>query len=181
MPAKPKYTRKQSRSKNFVAIPINGTFSLLTLNTDVLLGTDVFPGVLTEDFYAMSVDINSQIVALTTGEGDPLMAGFAHGDYSDAEVEENLEVSFLGPGDKVAQERARRLVRKTGMFSPTSEAATQMKLFGKEGSGQVRTKLRFVINSGKNLRFWVLNKSGANLTTGASLRFTGTVYGRWIL
>ncbi len=181
MPSKNTGRKRSRSSKNFAAIPFDSNLALVTLANDALLSTDVFPGVLTEDFYALSADINASIEGLTAGEGDPMFGGFAHGDYSDAEIEENLEVSFLGPGDKIAQERARRLVRKTGMFAPPTTASTVMRLFGPSGSGQIRTKLKFVINSNKNLSFWIINKSGTALTTGAGLRFQGTVYGRWIL
>ncbi len=154
---------------------------MATLASNSLLSVDAFPGVLTEDLYAISCEINAQVINLTAGEGDPMFLGWAHGDYSDPEIEENLEVSFLGPGDKVAQERARRLVRKSGILLPEELLHTTMRLSGKTGEGLVKTKLRFVINSGKNLSIWVYNKSGATLTTGSSLRFQGTVYGRWLI
>ncbi len=180
MPAKS--TRKRSRnSKNFVAIPFDGTLSLGTLNNDVLVSLLPLSNNLTEDLFAISADINAQIIALTAGEGDPMMAGWAHDDYSDTEILENLQVDLLGPGNKIEQEKARRLVRNSGLFMPTAEAATQLKLFGRYGSGMIRTKLKFVVQSGHGLKFWVFNKSGANLTTGSSLRIQGTVYGRWIL
>ncbi len=175
-----KNTKKRS-SKNFVAIPFSGSLPLVTLASEALLSGDVFPGVLTEDFYAISVDLNAQILALTAGEGDPMSCGFAHGDYTDPQIEENLEVSFLGPGSKIAQERARRLVRNTGIFASETVGHTSMKLYGRTGVGNIRTKLKFVVNSNKNLSIWVLNKSGAALTTGSNLRFQGTVYGRWII
>ncbi len=174
-----KHTRK--RNLNFVAIPFNVNLPLLTLADQTVLTVGLFPAVLNEDFYAISADVNAQVIALTAGEGDPLMAGYAHGDYSVGEIKENLEVSFLGPGSKIEQERARRIIRKCGMFVPVSEAATQMKLMGKEGSGMIRTSLKFVVQDGKNLSFWVHNRSGGSLTTGGTLRLQGTVYGRWIL
>ncbi len=169
------------RNKNFVAIPIQGSLNLLTLGNEVVLSTDLFPGALTEDFYAISADISAEIINLTAGEGDPMHCGIAHGDYTDAEIEENLEVSFLGPGNKISQERARRLVRKTGILVAETEAQTKLQLKGKTGDGLIRTKLKFVVQSGQNLSLWVWNQSGSALQTGSSIRFFGTVYGRWIL
>ncbi len=177
-----KYAHKRRRnSKNFVAIPIEGNFPLGALAANALVSGNAFPAVLTEDFFALSVDLQASITGLTAGEGDPQMCGFSHADYSNTELEENLEVSFLGPGDKIAQERARRLVRKTGSFETDNLSQTKMNLVGRQGGRITRTKLKFVVNSGKNLDIWNYNKSGIVLTTGATLRFLGTVYGRWIL
>ncbi len=173
--------RRRRGGKGFVAIPIDGTLNLLTLAGATTILVDAFPAALEEDFYAISMDLNAQIINLTAGEGDPMTCGLAHGDYTAAQVEENLELTFLGPGSKLEQERSRRLVRKAGIFLSEVVNHTTMRLFGKTGSGQVRTKLKFVIQNGKNLSIWVHNKSGSALTTGSSLRFQGTVYGRWIL
>ncbi len=168
--------------KGFVAIPIDGTLSLSTLGNDTVLTVDVFGGNLTEDFYAISADLSSQIIALTAGEGDPTQCGWAHGDYSVTEIKEGLEVELLGPGNKIQQEQSRRLIRRIGMFVGNFLGThVVMKLQGRSGEAMVRTKLKFVINSGKSLNLWVHNKSGSALTTGASLRFSGTVYGRWLI
>ncbi len=174
--------RKRSRSsKNFAAIPISGTPVLSTLGNQAVLIDDVFGGNLTEDFYGISVDLSAQIINLTSGEGDPIVGGFAHGDYSAPEIAENLDVIFLGPGTKIEQERSRRLVRKTGQYTFQDSVRTTMRLQGRVSPGGItRTKLKFVINSGKTLSLYLQNISGAALTTGASLRYNGTVYGRWM-
>ncbi len=171
--------RKRS-NKNFVAIPFAGTLALSTLGQGAVL-TAGLTGTLTEDLYAISADVQAEITGLTAGEGNPSHCLISHGDYSDAEVGEQQDVVLLGPGNKIEQERARRLVRRVGIFSPESEAATFLNLIGKGGSRLLRTKLKFVVNSGKNLDIGVLNRSSAALTTGASLRFSGILYGRWII
>ncbi len=175
-------SRKRSRnSKNFAAIPISGTPALTTLGNQVVLIDDVFGGNLTEDFYGISVDVMAEIINLTAGEGNPMVGGFAHGDYDAAEVAENLDVVFLGPGTKIEQERSRRLVRKTGMYHSGPVNSTMLLSGRRSDSGLTRTSLKFVINSGKTLNLFLQNISGSALTTGASLRYNGTVYGRWIL
>ncbi len=180
MPAKKKTTRRSN--KNFVAIPITGTIPILSLGDGVVVAGDVFGGNLTEDFYALSADIMAEIVGITSGEGNPTMAGFAHGDYTVTELKENLEVTLLGPGTKIEVERSRRLVRKTGMFRSNDPAHVTMALSGRYSDGGLtRTKLKFIVNSGKTLKFWAHNKSGAVYTTGANLKFEGTVYGRWMI
>jgi len=43
-----------------------------------------------------------------------------------------------------------------------------------------RIPLRFQVSEGKTIQFWVKNKSGATLTTGAVQEWIITVYGRWV-
>ncbi len=130
----------------------------------------------------MSVDMNAVITGLTAGELLPADIGLSHGDYSVTEVKEATEVVFLGPGSKIEQEQARRLVRKTGVANDFTDADnTELAMVGKDGSRYVRTKVRFVIEDGKALKIWIKNRSGAALNTGAILRFSGDIYGRWIL
>ncbi len=177
-----KPAKRSRNSKNFVAIPISGTPALTTLGNQVVLLDDVFGGNLLEDFYGISVDLMAEIINLTAGEGNPMVGGFAHGDYDAAEVVENLDVVFLGPGSKIEQERSRRLVRKTGMYNSQEVGHTTMALQGRRAvGGLTRTTLKFVINSGKSLNLFIQNISGSALTTGASLRYNGTVYGRWLI
>ncbi len=176
-----KRAKRSRNSKNFVALPISGTISLATLGNVTALLTDVFGNSLTEDLYAISGDISAQVIGLTAGEGDPLNFGFAHGDYSVTEVKEALEVKLLGPGNKIEQERSRRLLRKIGSFMADTVSHVTMKLYGRGGAGQTRTKIKFMIQSGKTLNLYVYNNSGAALTTGASIKFQGTIYGRWVI
>ncbi len=169
---------KHKRSnKNFVAIPVEGSLALGTLAFGDVITANIFAGTLTEDLYVISIDLECQITGLTAGEGQPSHLIIAHGDYSDTEINEHLDVKLLGPGNKLEQERARRLVRKVGIFvsAALSSAAIALQM------DKTRTKIKFVCQSGKDLSIGVNNRSGAALTTGASLRWSGTVYGRWIL
>ncbi len=137
----------------------------------------------THDFYAISADLQATITGLTAGEGDPYTMGWFHGDYSNAEVAECLNVTLLGPATKLEQEFSRRLVRRTGVFqtaSPT-DVATEMSLRGgQSGSPSIRTKLKFVVQDGKALKIYGMNRSDATLTTGAVIHFSGQIYGRWV-
>ncbi len=174
--------RRRSRSRGFVAIPFSGSFVLSTLGSDAVVIGDLFGGNLTEDFYAISMDIDAEILNITAGEGNPSMLGIAHSDYTAAEIAENLNVTLLGPGTKIEQERSRRLVRKGATFHGNElNTHTSMKASGKFGPGPQRMKIKFVIQNGKTLDVFVYNKSGAVYTTGATCKFWGTIYGRWIL
>lgn len=173
---------KKRRNSGFVAIPFEGTFVLGALANKTVAVGDLFGGNLTEDFYAISADIDSEILGITAGEGNPSVLGLAHGDYSAAEIAENLVVKLLGPGTKIEQEQQRRLVRKAGTFHGNQiNTHIEMKMDGARGPGSQRVKLRFVIQSGKTMDVFVFNKSGAVYTTGATCKFFGTIYGRWIL
>ncbi len=182
MPAK-KYTRKRSRnSKNFVALPISGSGAIGSLADLSVVSDDVFSADLNEDLYMISADLICNVVGLTAGEGDPSMFGIAHGDYTDAEIAEKLNVALLGPGSKIEQERSRRLVRNVGpLYGNGLNTHTDMRLSGKTGPGITRTKIKFVIQSGKNLKAFLYNRSGGTITTGAVLQYSGTIYGRWML
>ncbi len=173
---------RKGRSKGFVAIPVDASITVGALGSKSVAIGDLLGGNLTEDFYAISCDLQAEVNGLTAGEGDPSMIILAHGDYSVAEIAENLVVKLLGPGNKIEQERARRQVRKVGpMYGNDLETQVSMQLAGKSGPGLVRTALKFLINSGKTLSVGFYNNSGATMTTGASVRVTGTVYGRWII
>ncbi len=176
-----KHSRKR-RSGNFVAIPINGSLTVGALANQAVVLDDILGGNLTEDLFVMSVDIQGAMIGLTAGEGDPSQLGFCHGDYTAAEVAENLNVILLGPASKIQQEQARRLVRKTGLLAGDG-LATQvaMTLIGKDGSRLVRTKLKFTVQDGVTINMFLFNNSGATMTTGATFRYSGTVYGRWLV
>ncbi len=179
-----RYTRrKRSRnSKNFVALPFGATLSLGTLADQAVVSTSLLGGNLTEDLYAISMDVLADIGGLTAGEGEPALLGVAHGDYANTEIAEALNVILLGPGNKIEQERARRLVRKVGTFHGNDlNTQVQMKMIGRDGSRLVRIKLKFMVQSGQDLSIFVQNLSQGTLTTGAVLKFSGTAYGRWII
>ncbi len=182
MPARKSRTRSR-KSKNFVAIPFNGTLALTTIANKAVKVDDALGGALTEDLFVISSDLIGEIQGLTPGEGEPSIAGFSHGDYDVTEIGENLNVTLLGPGTKIEQERARRLVRKAGSFlsGGGTNVQTNLSMIGRDGSRISRTKLNFVVQSGKTFNVWLQNLSEATFTTGAILVYSGTLYGRWIL
>ncbi len=173
-----KKSRKRSRnSKNFVALPVQGSVALGVLASAKVLSANLPAGNFTEDLYAISADIEVAVRGLTGGEGFPSSWGLAHSDYSDVEIEENLEVALLGPGTKIEQERLRRLVRKGGQFKYADDANEGLIPLDRSH----RVPLKFVINDGFSLDIYYYNRSGAALTTGAFMEWNGTIYGRWIV
>ncbi len=174
--------KNRRRSRNFVALPFNGSLTIGALSNQAVALDDLLGGNLTEDFYCISGDVQGAVIGMTAGEGDPSQLGFAHGDYSAAEVAEKLNVIFLGPGNKIQQEQSRRLVRPTGVLQGNGlNTQVSMELVGRGGSRTVRTKIKFTIQSGKTLNLFLFNNSGAVYTTGATFRYSGTLYGRWLV
>ncbi len=166
--------RRQKRSnKNFVAIPFDASITLGTLAAGGVIATDIFGTVLGEDLFVLSIDGLWSSQGHTSGEG-PIHVGFAHDDYTGPEIAENLGAELTDPDDKIAQERSRRLVRKSGVFM--QDAATPQTL---NHGTSIRNKLKFSVGDGHNVSAWALNNSGATLTTGTVIRIVGTLYGRW--
>lgn len=169
-------------NKNFVAIPFQNTVALGTLGDGSVITLSLFGADLLEDLFIISTDMSASVKGLTTTEGVPSDCGIAHNDYTATEIKENLDVQFLGPGSKIEQERSRRLVRKVGVLNSfDTSAKTESSMIGREGSRIVRSKMKFVTQSGHGPNAWIQNRSGAALQTGATLSISGTVYGRWLI
>ncbi len=165
--------RGSSRNRNFVAIPVQQAKALGTLADATVLAQSLI-GTLTEDMFAISADLLWTIRDLTPGEG-PVYVGVAHGDYSVSEIKESLEVTLTGPGSKIEQERARRMIRTSGVFPGlTSEESLNLGV-------PLRTRMKFTVQSAKALNGWIWNSSGAALTTGAIVEIAGKVYGKWLV
>ncbi len=100
--------------------------------------------------------------------------GLAHSDYSAAEIEECIEASAaIDQGDKIAQERANRLVRSIGIM-PASGVTASGRVFN---DGRiVHTKLNWLIGIGDSVVAWIRNGSGVIYTTGSSLLVQGDLW-----
>ncbi len=164
--------RKRRSRKNFVAIPFTNSFPLLTLADATVLagGTTTALG---EDLFIISVDLYASIRGLTSGEV-PLFVGFAHNDLTVTEIKEALSANLANPDDIIQKERSRRPVRRAGQFGRSG--FTDLDL---NNGVVVRVPIRFTVGNSFELDIWVLNESGAALTTGATIEYQGVIYGRW--
>ncbi len=168
--------RKKRTGKNrqgFVAIPFNSSIALSTLANNTVLSTALFGSAFGEDIFIISIDSTWHIDALTDGQG-PIDVGFAHSDLTVDEVSEALSAELTDPDDIIQKERARRPVRRSGIFHG--------KVGGNESLNDgkpIRTKMKFSVGDGHQINFWQQNLSGATLTTGATVRVSGTIFGRW--
>ena len=101
--------------------------------------------------------------------------GLAHSDYSAAEIEECLEaVTAIDLGDKIAQERANRLVREIGTITGSTEITGAGLPFN--GGRRVKTRLNWLMSIGDQLQLWIRNGSGVVYTTGSVITIDGEVY-----
>ncbi len=165
--------KQHSRRKNFQAIPFNVQQGLLTLADETVLLQALLSAAVARGLFLISIDATWAIRGLTAGEG-PINVGYAHDDLSVTEVNEALNAELSDPSDIIQRERARRPVRRAGVFHglATNEVINNGAPF--------RTTLKFTIDDGHNIAIFALNRSGAALTTGAVIEIEGTIYGRWI-
>lgn len=170
--AKTKYKKYKTNRKGFVAIPFSTQLSLSTLADDTVLSSSLFISAFGEDIFIISVDAHWAL-RITANEL-PVEVGFAHGDLTDIEIKENTEAELTDPDDIIAKERARRPVRRVGVFSVGG--VTDMVL---NDGVKIRTPIKFSVGNDHVLNFWAKNISGATLTTGAFVELNGTLFGRW--
>ncbi len=105
---------------------------------------------------------------------DGLTFGLAHSDYSAAEVEECLEANTaIDLGDKVAQERANRLVREIGAISGQVDIGGGLMF---NDGRPVKTRLNWLLAAGDQLNIWVRNSSGVVWTTGSEIVTSGEIW-----
>lgn len=165
--------RGRGRRRGIDAIPFSQIVDTTTIAADIVVTADAIPAAFTRKFFAVSVKCYHTARGGTVGEG-PVQTGFAHGDYSDAEVAEQLVAEMTGTGNKTTQEQARRLVRKAGMM-PMIAADEVL-----NNGNAVTTKLGFMIEIGQNLSVWARNRSGAAFANGPVVQYDGTIFGRWM-
>ena len=125
----------------------------------------------TEETWCSSVEAvyGLQDFTATTGDG-PIVIGLAHSDYSAAEIEEWIEnQGSWQKYDLIAQETARRKIRRIGTFE---QLAAPENLEVMNDGKPVHTKCGFMLGSGQTLDFWAYN-AGLALTTGSQVQVRG--------
>jgi len=93
----------------------------------------------------------------------PILVGVAHSDYSVAEIEQAIEnTDTWSANDKIAQEQAKRLVRKIGVFDAPANAAEISRL---NNGVPIKTKLNWKLSEGETVQFWAYNMGSSALAT----------------
>ncbi len=175
MPMKKGGARRKDR--NFVAIPFQSQLSLGTLADLTAVRISLTSGVLLEDLFIISIDATVVLREHTAGEG-PIYVGFAHTDYTVAEIKEALDVdALLGPSKKIEGEQARRLVRRWGTF----RGADTTEIIALANGGNKRYRVGWTQQDGALVQGYIFNTSGAALTTGSVIEMDGVIYGRWLV
>ena len=154
---------------------VDEELALTSLASKDVVGA-LFDETVNERTRVTSIVANYALGNLTPGAGiGPVIFGVAHGDYSDAEVEEWLEMTGQwNEGDLVAtREVGRRLIRQIGVFETPDEVTDQVTV---NDGKPVKTRLNWILLQGQTLRLWAFN-SGSNpiATTSPSLTANGHV------
>lgn len=157
----------RSRGRRKFTRYIRGNIDL-TFSLGALAGADVITQAVQDSVeeraYISSVRATYTLKDLTiTADAGPLHMGVCHSDYSDAEVEEWLELTTgWAEGDLVSREIAKRKIRRIGSFVAAGQAlATQALNDGRP----ITTKCGWVLTTGQAIRFWVYNSGTAALAT----------------
>ncbi len=163
-------TRRGRRRYNLRRVRFSSELGLGTLASDTAITAAVFGA---GDLPYRMVSIKGTYAArnLTTDEG-PLTFGWAHSDYTTAEIKEALEaVSAISQGDKIANEKANRLVRVVGLILRGTGGA----MIVNDGM-PIKTRLNWLIAVGDSVVFFVFNEDTGSLTTGATINMQGDAY-----
>ncbi len=132
-------------------------------------------GVATEMYRLMSIKCAWSITDVGAAIDDGFEFGVAHSDYTAAQIEEALEATTsMDLGDKLAQEKANRLVRLIGTISGGVTTAAGGLAFN--DGRPIKTRLNWKMTTGDTLVGWVRNASGVIYTTGALLSVIGDLW-----
>ncbi len=164
--------KKASRNRRRMSlrrVRVTPELALVTLASDTALIVSMTPAA-PSTYRFMSLIATWAIEGLTQGEG-PITVGLAHGDYTVAEIKECLEsIASIDQGDKVAQERANRLIRIVGVLR--SDPSGSRLNFGEP----IKTRLNWLVTIGDTVKLFAYNESTGALTTGAVLHCQGDVW-----
>ncbi len=110
---------------------------------------------------------------IPTDDAGPLLIGVSHSDYTLAEVEEWIEqTQSWDLGDKIAQERARRSIRRIGIFASGLDKHAEVLNDGRP----MRTKCGFMLLPGQGANLWVYNMGGQSTGDGCTIQGYGTAH-----
>ncbi len=163
--------RSNKRRFNLRKVRVSSTLSVGGLAAaDVIAGS--LGGTATSPMRIMSFEGTYSWIDIAAVNDGAMEFGIAHGNYTAAEIEECLEATTsMGLGNKIARERASRLVRVVGTIKGNPAVVAGESNYN---DGRPRkTKLNWLIPSGENISMWVKNSSGAVYITGSSLSVLG--------
>lgn len=167
--------RRGRWNPNNKVVRVSGAIALLTL-ADVTLLAGSITNVSDEAYRVFSVKATYALRDFTQGEG-PLEVGIAHGDYTDAEIEEWREATAaISRGDEIAREQMNRKCRHVGTFGLDSGGDASVLNDGRP----IKTRLNWVIATGDTVKVWIYNRSGGPLTSGSEVVVAGSAFIRFV-
>ncbi len=142
---------------------IDEALNLSTLAAGTLISVP-FDNVVNERTLVSSIDAIYSLSGYTPATGDgPVMVGVAHSDYTDAEIQAVIDATLSwNEGDLIAQEVAKRKVRRIGIFDTPSDALATVSL---NDGKKIKTKLNWIMTQGQTLRLWAMNMGSSALAT----------------
>ncbi len=160
--------RRNGRRYNLRKVRITPELALATLASDTAV-TVTTTGTSDSQYRCISILATWALRGLTAGDG-PVTVGYAHGDYTVAEIKECLEsTNAISQGDKIAGEKTNRLVRIVGTFGTAGPGILN-------DGRPIKTRLNWAIMVGEQVNMFAFNEDTAALTTGSVLHCQGSMF-----
>ncbi len=142
---------------------IDETLALSTLAAKTLVGVN-FDNTVIERAIVTSIRATYSMGNFTKATDDgPILVGVAHSDYSDSEIEQVIEATLSwNVADKIAQEIAKRQVRRIGIFENPATVDESVTL---NDGRPIKTKLNWTLTTGQTLKLWSYNMGVSALAT----------------
>ncbi len=156
--------RRGWRNARYIRGNVDEELALTALASKDVVGA-VFDETVNERTLVSSLVATWTMENFTVGAGiGPIVVGVAHGDYSDAEIEEWLEsTGQWNEGNLVAREIGARKIRQVGTF-PAAEGggigAVNLAL-----GRAIKTRLNWILLQGQTLRIWAYNAGSQPVAT----------------
>lgn len=160
------------RFRRYIPGSIDHKVNVGVLASKTVLKTDIASTVI-DSTWCSSIRATWSVNGITKfADRGPLLVGICHSDYTSTEVEEWLEsLVNWDQGNKVAQERARRMCRIVGVFEDPVSAATAAVL---NDGKPITTKVGWLLAPGQTLGIWVYNQgSVAYASTDPDMQVVG--------
>ncbi len=162
--------KRGRRNLRMVWLPFNQTITLGTL-ADNTVATNALQ-TLQQDFVVYGIRSTVTFSDGTAGEG-PVEAGWCQSQLTGTQILANRDAAPTSQWDVLANEQSKRKVR---VFGKSSGEAN----YNLNNGLDVWRKMFLRIPAGQAIAdLWVLNRSGAALTTGQLVHFDGLIQGRW--
>ncbi len=155
--------RKGGSFRAYIPGPIDESFALGTLSASSII-ISTLGEVVTEKAWLSSIKAAWSLKNYTVATDDgPIMVGIAHSDYTAAEIEAWIEnTAGWSQSDLVAQEVAKRKIRKVGVFESPATALDDAVL---NDGKPIRTKCGWMLMTGQTISLWAYNMGDSNLAT----------------